>query len=69
MPEGFLDAYVKGKEEARCSPPQSRPTRKNPRYLNCVENGLGLREWLKSLGHTYIANADKDGPNSGAGLC
>ncbi len=38
---------------------------KNPRYLNCVENGLGLRDWLTKLGHEYITTADKDGPTSG----
>ncbi|CAL8465001.1 g4536 [Coccomyxa elongata] len=44
--------------------PKGGPAAKNPRYLNCVENGLGLMEWLESLGHTYITTADKEPPNS-----
>lgn len=46
--------------------PKGGPAAKNPKYLNCVENGLGLREWLESLGHIYITTADKEPPNSGA---
>ena len=49
--------------------PKGGPAAKNPKYLNCVENGLGLREWLESLGHTYITTADKEPPNSGAHCC
>ncbi|KAK9917332.1 hypothetical protein WJX75_003190 [Coccomyxa subellipsoidea] len=44
--------------------PKGGPAAKNPKYLNCVENGLGLREWLESLGHIYITTADKEPPNS-----
>lgn len=25
---------------------------------------LGLRQWLESLGHTFVVTSDKDGPNS-----
>jgi formate dehydrogenase len=49
--------------------PKGGPAAKNPKYLNCVENGLGLREWLESLGHIYITTADKEPPNSGADRC
>ncbi|KAL2634931.1 hypothetical protein R1flu_006410 [Riccia fluitans] len=35
----------------------------NPKFLGCVENALGLREWLESLGHQYIVTDDKDGPD------
>ena len=34
-------------------------------YLNCVENGLGLRSFLEEKGWKYITTADKDGPQSG----
>ncbi|KAL3692895.1 hypothetical protein R1sor_006546 [Riccia sorocarpa] len=36
----------------------------NPNFLGCVENALGIREWLEGLGHEYIVTDDKDGPNS-----
>ena len=35
------------------------------RYVNCVENGLGLRELMKGKGEVIIT-ADKDGSDSGA---
>jgi hypothetical protein len=38
---------------------------KNPDFLACAENGLGLKEWLKEQGHEYIVTDDKDGDNSG----
>ncbi|KAL3813787.1 hypothetical protein ACJIZ3_015055 [Penstemon smallii] len=37
---------------------------KNPNFLGCVENGLGIREWLESQGHQYITTSEKDGPDS-----
>ncbi|CAH8361760.1 unnamed protein product [Eruca vesicaria subsp. sativa] len=37
---------------------------KNPNFLGCVENSLGIREWLESQGHQYIVTDDKEGPNS-----
>ncbi|KAK6155184.1 hypothetical protein DH2020_009432 [Rehmannia glutinosa] len=36
----------------------------NPNFLGCVENALGIREWLESQGHQYIVTPDKDGPDS-----
>ncbi|EIE20521.1 formate dehydrogenase [Coccomyxa subellipsoidea C-169] len=44
--------------------PKGGPAADNPKYLNCVENGLGLREWLEESGHTFIATADKEGSDS-----
>jgi hypothetical protein len=38
---------------------------KNPEFLGCAENALGIREWLESKGHKYVVTSDKDGPNSG----
>ncbi|KIJ59756.1 hypothetical protein HYDPIDRAFT_43786 [Hydnomerulius pinastri MD-312] len=35
-----------------------------PRLLGTVENQLGLRPWLNSLGHEYIVTDDKEGPSS-----
>ncbi|KAK9450502.1 uncharacterized protein V1518DRAFT_414006 [Limtongia smithiae] len=35
-----------------------------PRMYGCLENELGLREWLESHGHTYVVTDDKEGPNS-----
>jgi formate dehydrogenase len=34
---------------------------KDPKFLGCMENALGLREWLVSKGHTFIATDDKEG--------
>eukprot|EP00249_Psilotum_nudum_P009117 c21720_g1_i3 orf=398-1558(-) len=35
----------------------------NPKFLGCVENALGIRDWLESKGHQYVVTSDKDGPN------
>ncbi|CAA7036615.1 unnamed protein product [Microthlaspi erraticum] len=36
---------------------------KNPNFLGCVENALGIRNWLESQGHQYIVTDDKEGPD------
>ncbi|XP_044479075.1 formate dehydrogenase, mitochondrial-like [Mangifera indica] len=36
---------------------------KNPNFLGCVENALGIRNWLESQGHQYIVTDDKEGPH------
>uniref|UniRef100_A0A0D3AJ35 Uncharacterized protein n=1 Tax=Brassica oleracea var. oleracea TaxID=109376 RepID=A0A0D3AJ35_BRAOL len=41
---------------------------KNPNFLGCVENSLGIRNWLESQGHQYIVTDDKEGPDCGGGL-
>jgi len=38
---------------------------KNPNFLGCVENALGIRDWLESQGHQYIVTDDKEGPDCG----
>ncbi|KAK4417762.1 Formate dehydrogenase, mitochondrial [Sesamum alatum] len=35
----------------------------NPNFVGCVENALGMREWLESNGHQYIVTSDKEGPD------
>ncbi|KAI0645655.1 NAD-dependent formate dehydrogenase [Trametes meyenii] len=35
-----------------------------PRLLGTIENQLGLRSWLESLGHEYIVTDDKEGSES-----
>ncbi|KAG7559362.1 D-isomer specific 2-hydroxyacid dehydrogenase catalytic domain [Arabidopsis thaliana x Arabidopsis arenosa] len=35
---------------------------KNPNFLGCVENALGIRDWLESQGHQYVVTDDKEGP-------
>ncbi|KAI0745807.1 NAD-dependent formate dehydrogenase [Earliella scabrosa] len=35
-----------------------------PRLLGTIENQLGIRPWLESLGHEYIVTDDKEGPDS-----
>lgn len=37
---------------------------KEPRYVNCVENGLGLPEFLKGRAE-FIVTSDKEGKDSG----
>ena len=34
------------------------------RHAGCVENELGLRQFLEERGHTYIVTDDKEGPDS-----
>ena len=38
---------------------------KDPKFLGCAENALGLREFVESKGHEYIVTDDKDGDNCG----
>jgi formate dehydrogenase len=38
--------------------------KEEPRLLGTVENHLGIKEWLKSLGHEYIVSSSKEGPDS-----
>ncbi|KAJ8099224.1 hypothetical protein POJ06DRAFT_131095 [Lipomyces tetrasporus] len=35
-----------------------------PRMYGCLENELGLREWLESHGHTYVTTDSKEGADS-----
>ncbi|KAI0262515.1 hypothetical protein BC834DRAFT_378456 [Gloeopeniophorella convolvens] len=35
-----------------------------PRLLGTVENELGIRKYLESLGHEYIVTSSKEGPDS-----
>ncbi|KAK9456950.1 hypothetical protein V1511DRAFT_495751 [Dipodascopsis uninucleata] len=35
-----------------------------PRMYGCLENELGLRPWLESLGHTYVTTDSKEGADS-----
>ncbi|XBH72530.1 hypothetical protein VPH35_099793 [Triticum aestivum] len=35
----------------------------NPGFVGWVENALGIRGWLESLGHRYVVTDDKDGPD------
>lgn len=37
---------------------------KNPKFLGCVENALGLTDFLKEGGHEYIVTDDKEGDGS-----
>ncbi|KAI8993061.1 NAD-dependent formate dehydrogenase [Trametes punicea] len=38
--------------------------KQEPRLLGTIENQLGLRSWLESLGHEYIVTDDKEGYES-----
>nr|AFO55209.1 NAD-dependent formate dehydrogenase [Moniliophthora perniciosa] len=35
-----------------------------PRLLGTVENKLGMKDWLASLGHEFVVTSDKEGPDS-----
>ncbi|KAK9917019.1 hypothetical protein WJX75_000031 [Coccomyxa subellipsoidea] len=52
------------KEKVVAVLPKGDAAAENDKYLNCVENALGLREWLESSGHTVITTADKEGSDS-----
>lgn len=36
----------------------------NPNILGCVDNALGLKEWLKDQGHRLVVTSDKEPPSS-----
>ena len=36
----------------------------NPNILGCVDNALGLKQWLKDQGHRLVVTSDKEPPNS-----
>ncbi len=40
---------------------------KNPDFLGCAENALGLREMLEKDGHTVVVTDDKD-PEGDSGM-
>ncbi|KNB04798.1 formate dehydrogenase [Fusarium oxysporum f. sp. lycopersici 4287] len=44
--------------------PGGHHARDQPELLGCVENELGLREWIEEQGHTLVSTADKDGEAS-----
>lgn len=52
-PKKIVAVLYEGKEYAN----------KNPKFLGCAENALGIRDWLKEKGHQYVVTADKEGPN------
>lgn len=35
-----------------------------PKLLGCIENELGLRQWIEGQGHKLVTTASKDGENS-----
>lgn len=35
-----------------------------PKLLGCIENELGIRQWLESQGHTLVTTSSKDGEDS-----
>lgn len=47
---------------------QGGPAAKNPQYLHCVEQALGLGDWAKQHGATLIATDDKDRSSSGGSV-
>ncbi|KAM3582909.1 formate dehydrogenase (NAD+) [Umbelopsis sp. WA50703] len=44
--------------------PGGDAAKEQPGLLGCVENELGIRQWLESQGHTYIVTHDKDAQDS-----
>ncbi|KDQ57813.1 hypothetical protein JAAARDRAFT_156837 [Jaapia argillacea MUCL 33604] len=41
-----------------------KAAQEEPKLLGTIENQLGIRPWLESLGHEFIVSDDKEGPNS-----
>lgn len=69
--DGYPKSYARDDiPKLECYPDgMSLPTPKkidfNPgQLLGCVSGALGLRDFLKEQGHTFIVTSDKDGPNS-----
>ena len=68
---GYPPQYAKDDIPHISSYPDGQPV-PNPRHidfvpsalLGCVSGGLGLRTYLKNLGHTFVVTADKEGENS-----
>ncbi|KAK9814529.1 hypothetical protein WJX72_007417 [[Myrmecia] bisecta] len=44
--------------------PKGGEAAKQPDYLDCLENALGLRNWLEKQGVEYVVTADKEGDSS-----
>ncbi|KAI8575020.1 hypothetical protein K450DRAFT_263706 [Umbelopsis ramanniana AG] len=44
--------------------PGGQAAKEQSAMLGCVENELGLREWLESKGHTYVVTDDKEPSDS-----
>eukprot|EP01123_Difflugia_compressa_P012230 TRINITY_DN5159_c0_g1_i1.p1 TRINITY_DN5159_c0_g1~~TRINITY_DN5159_c0_g1_i1.p1 ORF type:complete len:415 (-),score=82.60 TRINITY_DN5159_c0_g1_i1:51-1295(-) len=47
--------------DGQTTPTPSAISFKPGELLGCVSGGLGLSEWLKSKGHTFVVTTDKDG--------
>jgi len=41
-----------------------KAAQEEPRLLGTVENQLGIRPWLESMGHEYVVTDEKEGPGS-----
>lgn len=45
--------------------PEGGEAAKNEKYVNCVENALGLRDWCKQNDADLVVTSSKDGSDSG----
>lgn len=45
--------------------PEGGEASKNEKYVNCVENALGLRDWCKQNDADLVVTSSKDGSDSG----
>ncbi len=48
--------------------PKGGEASKNEKYVNCVENALGLREWCDKNKAELVVTESKDGDDSGEHL-
>ena len=48
--------------------PKAGEASKNEKYVNCVENALGLREWCDKNKADLVVTESKDGDDSGEHL-
>lgn len=48
--------------------PEGGEAAKNEKYVNCVENALGLRDWCKQHDADLVVTSSKDGSDSGQNL-
>jgi formate dehydrogenase len=55
---------IKGYANGQTAPSPKKIDFRPGDMLGCVSGELGLRSFLKGLGHTLVVTSDKDGPNS-----
>jgi len=65
VPVRLFSSKPQGKQKVVCVLYEGGEAgKRNKNILGCVQNELGLRQFVESRGHTLVVTSDKDGPNS-----